>query len=219
MRPQFTLILLFCISLMSIGASGAVVTSWNGGTVQTFPVLEYQGPGPITFGPGITWSSTNASNQAGSLFGFTFNYSFLGNGFWSFFDMAGLNDSRQHYGVTDTMTFAFSTPVRSVGGFLNYVPPPDSDTPTTIAVWDSMGNLIESFNLNFLLGQYCINCGVDLGFYESTADIAYFTLTDNYIGIANLTTNFSAVPEPSSLALVSCGILALAAGVRRKFNL
>lgn len=92
MRPQFTLILPLCTSLMSIGASGAVVTSWTGGTVQTFPVLEYYGPGPISFGPGITWSSTNANTQGGSSFGLTFNYSFLGNGYWSFFDMAGLND-------------------------------------------------------------------------------------------------------------------------------
>ena len=56
--------------------------------------------------------------------------------------MAGLNDSYDRYTVTDTMTFAFATPVSWVGGFFNYVP--YGSTPTTLTVWDASNNLIES---------------------------------------------------------------------------
>ena len=77
-------------------ASATVVTSIPGGTVVPMPALNYFGPGPQVFGPGITWTSTNAVNQGGSVFGYTGGYGFSGNGFWdgSLGPMAGLNDSK-----------------------------------------------------------------------------------------------------------------------------
>jgi hypothetical protein len=45
--------------------------------------------------------------------------------------MAGLNESFDVYGVTDTMTFTFTSPVDEVGGFFNYVP--YGSTRTTLA--------------------------------------------------------------------------------------
>ncbi len=116
--------------------------------------------------------------------------------------MAGLNDSTADYGSTDTMTFAFSTPQEAVGGFLNYVP--GSENPTTIAVYDSSMTLIESYNLTFLTSGGT-DTGMFLGFQESSPIISYFTLTDNYVGLVNLT--IMSVPEPGGLTLLGLGFV------------
>lgn len=217
---------LFAIVALTVAQAGAsVVFNFSGGTYQPMPAINYFGPGPQTFGVGntITWSSTNAFNQGGSVFGYNGGYGFSGNGFWDGFEqgspMAGLNDSFDVYGVTDTMTFAFATPVSSVGGFINYVP--FGSTPTTIAVYNAAHQLIESYNLTFVVGSGCTDCGMLIGFQEATADISYFTLTDNYIGISDLTTNFGSnngVPEPSSLILFGSGAAGLLGIVRRKLS-
>jgi PEP-CTERM motif-containing protein len=226
MRKLLVPLLTVVIVAVVVSAGASVVTSIPGGTVIPMPAVNYFGPGPQTFGPGITWSSTNEFNQGGSVFGFTPGacpsdcYSFLGNGSWvgGLGPMAGLNDSTDIDGVTDTMTFAFATPVGAVGGFLNYVP--GSSNPTTIAVWDSLGNLIEpAFALTFLTGGGN-DTGAFYGFQESTANISYFTLTDNFIGITNLTTGPpSSVPEPGSLLLVGTGLLGAISYGRRRLGL
>ncbi len=124
--------------------------------------------------------------MGGHVFGSTGNYGFGPNGCWdSFGPFAALNDAYIRDNVTDTMTFAFSTPVSAVGGFMNYAP--DGNTPTIIAVYDAGNNLIESAELTFLTGQGT-NTGFFYGFRETSNTISYFRLTDNYIGITNLTT-------------------------------
>jgi hypothetical protein len=132
--------------------------------------------------------------------------------------MAGLNDSFQAYGVTDTMTFAFSTPLSAVGGFLNYVP--GGNNPT-IAVYDSTDTLIESDSLSFLTGGGT-DTGQFLGFEEGSADISYFTLTDAYVGITNLTLNGtenSSVPDTAStLALLGLGLAGICLLGRRSLR-
>ena len=184
----------FALSMVISANQGgaALVTSLPGGTVIPMPYGVYFGPGPITFGPGITWSSTNAVHGGiggigdGSVFGSKGNYGFGPNGCWDGFGpFAALNDAYIRDNVTDTMTFAFSTPVSAVGGFMNYAP--DGNTPTIIAVYDAGNNLIESAELTFLTGGGA-NTGFFYGFRETSNTISYFRLTDNYIGITNLTT-------------------------------
>jgi hypothetical protein len=67
-------------------------------------------------------------------------------------------------------------------------------------VYDSASNLIESYSLTFF-ESYVANTGQFLGFSESSANISYFVLTDNYIGITELTVGQGGgqVPEPGTL--------------------
>lgn len=212
MRRFLSAIVLGTLAL-AIPASASLVTSLPGGTVLTIPAANYFGAGPQTFS-GVTWTSTNASTQGGAVFGYSGTYGFNGNGAWSDLTMAGLNSSTDNTTATDTMTFTFDTPVSGVGGFLNYVP--DASTPTTIAVWDTDGNLIESYDLTFYTGG-AENSGFFYGFLESGATIKSFTLTDNYIGITDLTVaGISSTPEPGSAALLGTGMLMLAGLLRRK---
>lgn len=189
---------------------GATVTVGVPGSNLFQPGVNYFGPGPIAY-DGYVWSSTNATNQSGSVYGYTRGYGYLANGYWNgaLGPMAGLNDSFDAWGVTDTMTFAFTTPVTWVGGFFNYVP--GGSTPTTLAVYDTGGALIESYDLTFNFNNSSlVNAGEWIRFTEATP-IGYFTMTDNYVGV-------TAMPEPSSLLLLGTSVLGLAGLIRRKLN-
>ena len=204
------LLLGLCLAAKPGGAT--VIFSMPSGTTYAMPNINYNGPGPQTFGPGIVWTSTNAVNGGGSVFGWTVDYypysaNGIDNGLWLLplgQPMAGLNDNYAAYGVTDTMTFTFPTPVSTVAGFINYAP--GGPTPTTIAVYDPTNKLIESYPLTFLTGGG-LNTGRWLGFVEPTANIKYFTLTDNNIGLTALTT--ATIPVPPTVLLLGSGLAGL----------
>ena len=201
-----TLIGVFCAASAQ---ATPIMTSLPGGVVVPMPDRG-DVPGAYSLGPetflGVTWTTTSGQ----SLFGYTGarGYGFVLNGFWdnSVGPMAGLNDTN------GTMTFAFEHPVSGVGGFINYVPflGPDS----TIAIYDSATNLLESTLLSFQTDG-SQNSGLFLGFQRDSPDIAYFTLSENYIGITDLTVAGGAVPEPGTLMLLGAGIVGVAARRRR----
>jgi hypothetical protein len=212
MRKLFVL----AIALLGAGSLTASATPIIGYVPQSaqipIPSDLVEGGGPVTSG-NYTWSSTNLYNGGGSVFGYTSGYGFGGNGSWdsAMGPIIALNDSYDDYGVTDTMTIAFTTPVYEVGDFFNYVP--GGSTPTTIAVYDASMDLIESYNLDFLTSGGP-DTGEWLGFLETTP-ISYFTMSDNYIAMATTPT-----PEPSTLtyfllaAAVCGGAMFLAARKR-----
>ena len=211
MRKLFVLAIALLVA-GSLTASASVLTGFDNIPASAMiPIPSNDlvfGGGPVTWG-NYTWSSTNLYNGGGSVFGYTGDNGFGGNGYWDsgVGPMIVLNDSYDDYGVTDSMTVAFTNPVYEVGDFFNYVP--GGSTPTTIAAYDASGNLIESYNLNF-----STNGGPDtgewLGFSETTP-ISSFTMTDNYIAM-------SSTPEPSSLLLLGSGLLGLVGVARRKLG-
>ena len=192
------LTVLLCTTL-----SGAVVTALPGGTVEAMPEVNYQGAGPQVFDGGITWTSGNGS----AVFGYTGTYGFNTNGQWTgtLGPMAGTNSP------TQSMTFAFTSPVDAVGGFLNWAP---GQGTAMMAVYDSSSNLLESYTLTFTTTG-AADTGAFYGFTSSTANISYFTLSGAYVGLTDLTVGGSEVPEPASYALVGISLAGLAL-LRRK---
>ena len=194
--------------MLSVGTAQAIlVTSLPSGTVIPMPAVDLFTAGPQTMAPGIVWSSTNVTNEGGSVFGYTAGYNFVDNGFW-FGDppMAGLNDSFDFDGVVDTMTFAFSTPVTGVGGHLNWT---NFNSPAIIAVYDAGNTLIESFTLA-AGGVNLVPADAFYGFVESTPIISSFRLTDEFIGLRDLTIQGpAAVPEPGTWLLLASGLVGL----------
>ena len=199
------LLMVMMIALMVNSVSAIPVSSLPGGTVIPIPGVNFYDNGPHSFGPGITWSSTGSD----SIFGYTFGYGYLNNGYWNgnLGPMAGLNHG------PGTMTFAFSTPLKGVGGFINYAQG-YTTAPSTIAVYDANMNQIESETLTFITDG-SDNSGEFHGFLETSPEISYFTLSNNVIGITTLTTTTTnggevpSVPEFPSAFLPATMIIGL----------
>ncbi|MGO8737326.1 hypothetical protein [Rhodoblastus sp.] len=211
-----------CAGLLSGAAQASVITSPTG-TYTAFQLMDggagYQGGGPQTVAPGITWTSTNASTNGGAYYGYNQGYDFgspFGDNGTTYSTVVGLNDSTDIDSATDSMTFTFASPVQAVGAVLNWVP---SSTPVTIEALNSTGGVIESLTLSSSLcsaaGYNCVAPGGFYGFEETSADIKSFVLTDGYVAaIGGIS---SGVPEVSTWVMMLAGFAGLGfVGYRRK---
>src|SRR5579862_2375966 len=102
--------------------------------------------------------------------------------------MVGVNDT------TDSMTFAPSSPVSGIGGFINYDQP--GAGTVTIAVYNAL-NVILHYR------SWKRHQRVP-GLFREHPEIAYFTLTGAFIGPTDLT-----VPEPAAISLALTGARAV----------
>lgn len=188
--------------LGAAAANATVITSLHGGSVFGMPP-----------GDGNTWT---ANNYEDTVVGYQGYMNFGQNGYWTGALGPMAAEIGEPDGGTVTMTFTFPSPVRAVGGFINYAP----GFLNTIAVYH-WGHLIEQTTLLFgPLGANVANRGRFLGFEESTADITSFTLsttgsdTDTSgLAITHLT-DFGSTPEPGVLLLFGSGLLLLGASRR-----
>jgi hypothetical protein len=181
----------------------AVVTALPNGTIYEMPAVNYEGPGPQTFGPNIKWSSSGFV----SVFGRTTTYGFGPNGAWSGMPpMAGTNDH-----VNTSMTFTLAQDVAGVGGLLNWISSPEQAS-ARMSIFNSAGDLLDTFQLrNETPNTF-------YGFARAESDIRSFSLAGGYIGLRSLAVDgvLAPVPEPSTWAMLLLGFGVIGAGMRRR---
>ena len=191
-----TLMMLTC----GWAANAELITSLTDGTSLVIPASNLFTNGPVD-GDGFTWSSTNT----GSVYGFTGGYGLGNNGGWDSslgFPYMGLNTS------SGAMTISFDTAVSSVLGFFNYAP---NFGGTTIAIFDTSNNLLESFTLSFATSGS--NQGQYLGFARLSNQIGSLVMTNGYIVGADFSVSSMSsvprVPEPGTLGIFGLALLVM----------
>src|SRR6187402_1185652 len=191
------------VALSSAPLSATVVSTLANGVSVAIPVVAGDDvestKGPITFGPGITFTST-----ATSLFGYTGDYGFTPDLLWSGTSMIGLNHA------SGTFTLAFAQPL---SGFLAEIDSTEyaSSRDALISAYDSAGHLLDTITLE--RNDYAVAPGY-WGFSYASASIARITFSNEYIGIRNISVALPA-PEPTSWGMMLTGF-GLIGGVLRR---
>jgi hypothetical protein len=193
--------------LTAVPASAAVVTSLPGGKAQHMPYVApyYFGPGPHTFGDGITWTAEPAG-WFGQ--GATGHFGFGGNGNW----LMGTGPVAATDGAPYlTMQFAFASPIAGFLAQMNWSP---NSPATSVTAFDIHGNVLDTL----LLAKDGANVATPDGYYgfrESTASIARVVFSGPYAGARSIST-LAAVPEPATWGLMILGFLAVGGLLRRR---
>jgi hypothetical protein len=145
------------------------------------------------------------------------------NGVWSLGKtFAGVDGDFTSGGAAASMTFDFgNAKVAQVGAFVNFSPDYSYDAgpfgtlplPLYIAALDSLGNVIDSYELpTWTPGG--TNDGAFYGFNHASADIAKFIISGPYAVADNLTFS-TPIDEPTAFALALCALALLCYGRAR----
>jgi hypothetical protein len=221
---------LVLFALLAGPARASFVTSSSGLTSPT--VVDFSQFTSTTFGAGptqvgglvgenIVFTSSNSSTNGGAVVGTLGHYGLGSNGFWN----GGKTGTLPMSGITGlnvgtgTITFTFNTgPVAQVGGFINYAP--SSGPDVMITALGSGGTVLESYDVNSLAPistPGATSAGAFRGISRGSADIVAFQLSNEFVGLDNLTFTRQpgaagpAVPEPSSLVLCAAALASLQA--------
>jgi hypothetical protein len=197
MKLRILLALAFSIWIAN-PAFADIITSLPGGTSVPIPNIgstagSTSGAGPITFAPGITWTSTSSS----SLFGYTGFYGFGNNGYWQGTPMAGLNVDQ------GTMTLSFASPITGFLAEVNWAATwyTGEYSSASMTAFNSQGQAIEAMNFS-LFGENRGSPG-SWGFLETynylpmfDTRISSIQFSNAFIGIQGLSIEAAAAPGP-----------------------
>jgi hypothetical protein len=185
-------------------ASATIVSTLDNGTSVAIPVVagdDYSySRGPITFGPGITFTSSSRT-----LFGLTAEFGFAPGVLWSGTPMIGLDTT------SGSFTLSFATPLSGFLAEINSTEYANWDRDAVISAYDAEGNLLDS--LLFERQGYQVEPGY-WGFSYASAQIARITFSNEYIGIRNISVVLP-VPEPASWGLMIAGFALVGGALRR----
>jgi opacity protein-like surface antigen len=201
---KMMILLAAAAAAISTSASAAPITSLPGGSPVALPAKNQVTGGPVVFGPGIIFQSSNSS----SVFGYTGGYGFGSNGGWSDVPMIGLNTNNGFF------TLTFASAISSFLAEVNWTA--NNPTNATMGVYDVAGNLIESLTLE-ANGVNQVPVGFH-GFSETSNSIKSIRFSNEYIGIRNISTATAAgaVPEPATWAMMILGMGAVGFAMRRR---
>jgi hypothetical protein len=189
------------LSMSGFANAGLITTIDAGATNHIFASSINNGVGPISEN-GFTWTASN-----NGYYGYDNGWGLNQNGSWNNINLIGLNSS------TGSFTVTFDSLVSDVLAFVNYAGGVNSPQ-ASIGIYSINDVLLESFDLNGLLGSSTVNGGWNYGFERNTAEIKSIKFTNAFIVASNLRSFVDQpstdVPEPSTLAIFALGIMGLA---------
>jgi hypothetical protein len=201
---------------LSTSAAQATVVLTTDETGYSGPVLDltgYEGfytffNAPIVLADGTTVTPVGTGGQGGSVIG-TGGYGFDSNGISSTTPIIGSNWTQGYIELTLTSL------VSSFGGFFNYSVPLVGDNPF-IAAYDSLGNLLGSFDLS-VDAPISTPGGQDVfafrGIESDATDIASIRFGGSFLVYAP---EVAAIPVPATLPLMLLALGGLGLVARRR---
>lgn len=196
------------VVIIPSGATSATLDQWG----QARTMIEQANPytkGPVELASGMTFRSASVHSVAG----YIGDYSFGSQGSWSgpAKPMAGLN------AMVGEMTIDFQTPVSAVVAELNWIAGGQDALPVVMSIYNSAGDLLESFQLTG--GKGGDQAPGVFGFERASNDIARLVLSNGKIGARDFHTRtlsrFSGfgpetrlsapVPEPATWTMMILG--------------